>query len=215
MIGVRGWEAPAMSSLFSLHLSPAIYQITACFKELTGEITNTLRRRGGFSVKLLVLASNQWNILYSHLSNPSHVFLFLPVLLFGSHFLKGSIQILRVYVCDTPVYMCEYWCMGVCLHVEVDVFSLWLCFGEVRCNVGEALAAPLSGWCQPVCLCTLPFFGPTLLFKHLFAALTYPVKPLLPLCQWAGLTVLLTLQLQVCLYDYGHPFLIAVSTFWN
>lgn len=109
-----------------------------------------------------------------------------------------------MYVTCLRVWVLVYGSVSACASGVL----LWLCFGEVRCNVGEALAAPLSGWCQPVCLCTLPFFGPILPFKHLFAALTYPVKPLLPLCQQAGLTVLLTLQLQGCLHYYADPFLI-------
>lgn len=133
-----------------------------------------------------------------------------PVL--GTHFFKSSIQILRVYVCDMPAYVCR----SVSACASGSVF-LWLRFGEVRCIMGEALAAPLSGGCQPVYLCTLPFFGPTLPFKHLstFAALTYPVKTLLPLRQWAGLTVLLTLQLQGSLHCYVTPFLIALSNIPN
>ena len=71
-----------------------------------------------------------------------------------------------------PMSACASECVFLRLHL-----------GEVKCNVGEALAATVSGWCQLVCKGTLPFFGPTLPFKHLFAALTYSVKPLLLLCQ--------------------------------
>jgi hypothetical protein len=42
MICVRGQEAPALPSLISLHLRPAICQITACSWGLTGEITSPL-----------------------------------------------------------------------------------------------------------------------------------------------------------------------------
>lgn len=93
----------------------------------------------------------------------------LPVLFSAFQFLNSSTPIFRACVC---VCVFEYSSVSACV---------WLCFGEVRCNMGEPLAAPLSRWCQAVGSYTLPLFGPTLPFKHLFAALTNAVEPPQPL----------------------------------
>lgn len=81
--------------------------------------------------------------------------------------------------------VCVFWLLYG-QHEQLNCLFVWLYFGKVRCSVGEVLAAPLSGWCQLVCLCMLPFSKPTFPIKHLFAALTFHVRPPLLVCQWNG-----------------------------
>lgn len=196
MIGVRRWEAPLHCGAYSRFNSAwrfiKLQPVSKSWQDwlpVCGE--------GEVFFQWSPVPWNQGSILYLHLFQPY------------SHFLSSTCLTLRYPVLkELGMYPAPWVCLCTegCLHVQGGTVLLWLCFDEVRCNIGEPLAAPLSGWCQPVCSYTLPFFGPILPFKHLFAALTYPVEPFLPLCQWAGLSVLLTLQLRGCLHHHVSPF---------
>lgn len=129
------------------------------------------------------LASNQW-ILFFHRLRPTHAFSPSSCLTAKHPLLNSirySVEILNI--CDTPTCIS----LKAYMHVHRDCVFLWFGFGEVRCDAGAVLAAPLSARCQPVWLHAsfLQAHCP----KSNIYLLTNTVKELLPRWQcWAYCT---------------------------
>lgn len=82
------------------------------------------KERYFFLVQPYALASNEWSILYSHLSNRTHGFSPSTRLTLRHPFLKElNTNLESVYMWNTCVCVCADLCIGACLHVQVGVFS--------------------------------------------------------------------------------------------
>lgn len=114
------------------------------FLRVTEEITSTWRKRGDFSVAPCAFAFNQW-IFFPHLFGSTNAFSVSTCLTVKHPLLKALNTNTE---CMWHTCVSTYGSISAC---ATQCVFLWLEFGGVRCNLG-GLAAPLSGWCQPVCL---------------------------------------------------------------